>query len=60
MRLTMVLSQKKIDFLPGKVLLVKFFLSAKQDDNTVIIDVVDDGQGFNLEKSRIGLFQEDF
>lgn len=30
----------------------KILLSAKQDDNKVIIDVVDDGQGFNLEKIK--------
>ncbi len=30
----------------------RIVLSAKQDDNTVIIEVVDDGQGFNLEKIK--------
>lgn len=36
----------------GKSPVGKIILSAKQDDNTVIIDVVDDGQGFNLEKIK--------
>lgn len=36
----------------GKSLVGKILLSAKQDDNKVIIDVVDDGQGFNLEKIK--------
>lgn len=49
----------------GKSPVGKIILSAKQDDNTVVIDVVDDGQGFNLEKikdravSRGFLTQED-
>ena len=49
----------------GKNPVGKILLSAKQDDNKVIIDVVDDGQGFNLEKikdravSRGFLTQED-
>lgn len=36
----------------GKSPVGKILLSAKQDDNKVIIDVVDDGQGFNLEKIK--------
>ena len=36
----------------GKNPVGKILLSAKQDDNKVIIDVVDDGQGFNLEKIK--------
>lgn len=36
----------------GKSPVGKIVLSAKQDDNKVIIDVVDDGQGFNLEKIK--------
>ena len=49
----------------GKSPVGKILLSAKQDDNKVIIDVVDDGQGFNLGKikdravSRGFLTQED-
>ena len=49
----------------GKSPVGKILLSAKQDDNKVIIDVVDDGHGFNLEKikdravSRGFLTQED-
>ncbi len=49
----------------GKNPVGKILLSAKQDDNKVIIDVIDDGQGFNLEKikdravSRGFLTQED-
>ena len=49
----------------GKNPVGKILLSAKQDDNKVIIDVVDDGHGFNLEKikdravSRGFLTQED-
>ena len=49
----------------GKSPVGKILLSAKQDDNKVIIDVIDDGQGFNLEKikdravSRGFLTQED-
>ena len=49
----------------GKSPIGKILLSAKQDDNKVIIDVVDDGHGFNLEKikdravSRGFLTQED-
>jgi len=30
----------------------RIILSAKQDDNKVVIDVIDDGQGFNLEKIK--------
>lgn len=49
----------------GKSPIGRILLSAKQDDNKVIIDVIDDGQGFNLEKikdravSRGFLTQED-
>jgi len=49
----------------GKSPIGRILLSAKQDDNKVIIDVMDDGQGFNLEKikdravSRGFLTQED-
>ena len=51
--------------LAGKSPVGKILLSAKQDDNKVIIEVMDDGQGFNLEKikdraiSRGFLTQED-
>ncbi len=49
----------------GKSPVGRILLSAKQDDNKVIIDVFDDGQGFNLQKikdravSRGFLTQED-
>ena len=49
----------------GKNPVGKIMLSARQDDNKVIIDVADDGRGFNLEKikdravSRGFLTQED-
>ena len=49
----------------GKSPVGKILLSAKQDDNTVIIEVMDDGHGFNIEKikdravSRGFLTQED-
>lgn len=49
----------------GKNPVGRILLSAKQDDNKVIIDVVDDGHGFNIEKikdravSRGFLTQED-
>ncbi len=36
----------------GKDAVGKIMLSAKQDDNKVIIDVADDGRGFNLEKIK--------
>ena len=36
----------------GKSPVGKILLSAKQDDNKVIIEVVDDGRGFNLEKIK--------
>ncbi len=36
----------------GKEPVGKIMLSAKQDDNKVIIDVADDGRGFNLEKIK--------
>lgn len=56
---------KEDRLMAGKSPVGKILLSAKQDDNKVIIDVVDDGQGFNLEKikdravSRGFLTQED-
>ncbi len=56
---------KEDRMMAGKSPVGKIILSAKQDDNKVIIDVVDDGQGFNLEKikdravSRGFLTQED-
>lgn len=49
----------------GKSPVGRILLSAKQDDNKVIIEVLDDGQGFNLQKikdravSRGFLTQED-
>lgn len=36
----------------GKSSVGKILLSAKQDDNKVVIEVIDDGQGFNLEKIK--------
>lgn len=36
----------------GKNPVGKILLSAKQDDNKVVIEVVDDGQGFNLQKIK--------
>ena len=36
----------------GKSPVGRILLSAKQDDNKVIIDVFDDGHGFNLEKIK--------
>lgn len=36
----------------GKNAVGRIMLSAKQDDNKVIIDVADDGRGFNLEKIK--------
>ena len=36
----------------GKEPIGRIMLSAKQDDNKVIIDVADDGRGFNLEKIK--------
>ena len=36
----------------GKDAVGKIMLSARQDDNKVIIDVADDGRGFNLEKIK--------
>ena len=36
----------------GKSPVGKIMLSARQDDNKVIIDVADDGRGFNLEKIK--------
>ena len=59
------IESKEERFLAGKSPVGKIVLSAKQDDNKVVIDVVDDGQGFNIEKikdravSRGFLTQED-
>ena len=36
----------------GKSPVGRIMLSARQDDNTVIIEVTDDGRGFNLEKIK--------
>ena len=43
---------KEERILAGKDPVGRILLSAKQDDNKVIIEVVDDGQGFNLEKIK--------
>jgi len=59
------IESKEERLLAGKSPVGKILLSAKQDDNKVIIEVMDDGQGFNLEKikdravSRGFLTQED-
>ena len=59
------IESKEDRLLAGKNPIGKILLSAKQDDNKVIIEVMDDGQGFNLEKikdravSRGFLTQED-
>ncbi len=59
------IESKEDRILAGKDPVGRILLSAKQDDNKVIIEVVDDGQGFNLEKikdravSRGFLTQED-
>ena len=59
------IESKEDRLMAGKSPIGKIMLSARQDDNTVIIDVMDDGQGFNLEKikdravSRGFLTQED-
>ena len=59
------IESKQDRLMAGKSPIGKILLSAKQDDNKVIIDVIDDGQGFNLEKikdravSRGFLTQED-
>lgn len=59
------IESKEDRLLAGKSPVGKILLSAKQDDNKVIIDVMDDGQGFNLDKikdravSRGFLTQED-
>lgn len=59
------IESKEDRLLAGKSPVGKITLSAKQDDNKVIIDVMDDGQGFNLDKikdravSRGFLTQED-
>ena len=36
----------------GKNPVGRILLSAKQDDNKVVIEVIDDGQGFNLQKIK--------
>ena len=36
----------------GKNPMGKIMLCARQDDNKVILDIIDDGQGFNLEKIK--------
>ena len=36
----------------GKSPVGRILLSAKQDDNKVVIDVIDDGRGFNIEKIK--------
>ena len=46
------IESKEDRLLAGKSPVGKILLSAKQDDNKVIIDVMDDGQGFNLEKIK--------
>lgn len=46
------IESKEDRLLAGKSPVGKIMLSAKQDDNKVIIDVIDDGQGFNLEKIK--------
>lgn len=59
------IESKEERLLAGKSPIGKIMLSAKQDDNKVIIEVMDDGQGFNLDKikdravSRGFLTQED-
>ncbi|MCQ2743460.1 MAG: chemotaxis protein CheW [bacterium] len=59
------IESKEDRILAGKNPVGKILLSAKQDENNVIIEVVDDGQGFNLGKikeravSRGFLTQED-
>ena len=59
------IESKEERLMAGKSPVGKIMLSAKQDDNKVIIEVMDDGQGFNLEKikdravSRGFLTQED-
>lgn len=59
------IESKEDRLLAGKSPVGKILLSAKQDDNKVVIDVVDDGQGFDLKKikeravSRGFLTQED-
>ncbi|MBQ7126176.1 hybrid sensor histidine kinase/response regulator [bacterium] len=59
------IESKEERILAGKNPVGKILLSAKQDDNKVMIDVIDDGQGFNLDKikdraiSRGFLTQED-
>jgi len=59
------IESKEDRLLAGKSPVGKIVLAAKQDDDRVVIDVIDDGQGFNLQKikdravSRGFLTQED-
>ena len=46
------IESKEERLLAGKSPVGRILLSAKQDDNTVIIEIMDDGQGFNLEKIK--------
>ena len=46
------IESKEERLLAGKSPVGRIQLSARQDDNTVIIEVIDDGQGFNLEKIK--------
>ena len=46
------IESKEERLLAGKSPIGKILLSAKQDDNKVIIEVMDDGQGFNLQKIK--------
>ncbi len=44
----------------GKNPMGKIMLCARQDDNKVILDVIDDGQGFNLDKIKDRAFSHGF
>ena len=46
------IESKEDRLMAGKSPVGKILLSAKQDDNKVIIEVMDDGQGFNLQKIK--------
>lgn len=46
------IESKEERILAGKNPVGKILLSARQDENKVIIEVVDDGQGFNLQKIK--------
>ena len=46
------IESKEDRLMAGKSPVGKITLSARQDDNTVIIEVMDDGQGFNLDKIK--------